>query len=98
MLHTIICIINLLSFSEITFLLPVAVVNKCHSCINPHSILRGNHTAHKSGNADLAPLKLSLMNDGQNAAIFWLLTRVNGGGVVGVENRVVILNANSPGC
>lgn len=31
---------------------------------------------------------MPLMNDGQNAAIFWLLTRVNGGGEVGVENRV----------
>lgn len=87
MLYTIICIINLLSFFKLHFVV-VAVVNKCHSAINPHLVPRGMHNAYESGNADPAPLKVSLMNDGQNAAIFWLLTRVNGGGEVGVENGV----------
>lgn len=66
----------------------MAVVNKCHHAINPHLVPRGIHNAYESGNADTAPWKVSRMNDGQNAAIFWLLTRVNEGGEVGVENRV----------
>lgn len=35
------------------------------------------------------------MNDGQNAAIFWLLARVSGCGEVGVENRVCYFKCNS---
>lgn len=87
MLYTIICIINLLSFFKLHFVV-MAVVNKCHRAINPHLVPRGIHNAYESGNADLAARKVSQMNDGQNAAIFWLLTRVNGGGEVRVENRV----------
>lgn len=88
MRYTIICIINLLSFFWYCIFVVLAIVNKCHSVINPHLVPRGNHNAHESGNADVAPLKVSLMNDGQNAVIFWLLTTVNGGGDMGVENRV----------
>lgn len=87
MLYTIICIINLLSFFKLHFVV-VAVVNKCHGAINPHLVPRGIHNAYESGNADIAPQKVSGMNDWQNAAIFWLLTRVNEGGEVGGENGV----------